>query len=282
MALGLLYLFQEKIIYVPALPGIPRDYPCYPDAFGLDYEDIWIEASDGVRLNAWLMWPEHWAMTQRANRPVIVFFQENAGNMAFRLPFLKAITRLLDCSAFILSYRGYGRSQGKPSEAGIQRDTVAAMEHLLTRQDIDPGRMVLMGRSLGGAVAIYAATLYKRQIKGLIVENTFSSLEATAPMHFPILRPLVGPGKPCNWLLRNKWPSDVRVHNLKDLPVLFLSSSADEMLHPRMMHDLYAVHPSEPWHFTSFEGARHMDCYDTHAAQYWPRLREFIELLFPR
>jgi hypothetical protein len=76
-ALGLLYFLQEKVIYVPVLPGIPRDYPYYPDEFGLKYEDVWFSAADNTRLHAWLIWPSHWAPEQRRERPVIVFFQEN-------------------------------------------------------------------------------------------------------------------------------------------------------------------------------------------------------------
>ena len=76
-ALTLLYFFQEKIIYVPVLPGMPRQYPYYPDAFGLAYEDIWFEAEDGTRLNAWLIYPSHWRKETRQMRPVVVFFQEN-------------------------------------------------------------------------------------------------------------------------------------------------------------------------------------------------------------
>ena len=71
-------------IYVPRLPGIPNEYPYHPDAFGLAYEDIWLTAADGVRLHAWLMWPPHWSEEQRRSRPTVMFFQENAGNMAFR------------------------------------------------------------------------------------------------------------------------------------------------------------------------------------------------------
>lgn len=280
LCLGLLYSLQNKLIYVPVLPGLPRDYVVFPPTYGLDYEDIWITAADGVALNAWLMWPQHWAPARLYERPVLVFFQENAGNMSFRLPFLKALSRALDCSTFILGYRGYGRSQGRPSEQGIMLDAKAAMEHLLSRSDIDPSKIVLMGRSLGGAVAIYAATQYRDKIRGLIVENTFTSLEDVAPHTMPFLSPLLGPGRPCNWLLRNKWYSDRRVKELKSLPILFLSSLSDEMLHPGQMEALYLTHGRAPWHFEPFQGARHMDCYETHGDQYWPIVEEFVDRLF--
>jgi abhydrolase domain-containing protein 13 len=281
VALGLLYFFQEKILYVPSIPGLPRDYPYYPDAFGLEYEDIWMTAPDNVKLNAWLMWPSHWKAEDRKRRPVLIFFQENAGNMAYRLPFLKSLIRVLDCSAFILSYRGYGRSEGSPTEMGLQMDADTAIAHVLQREDIDAKNIVLMGRSLGGAVAIYAGTRHKSKIRGIIIENTFTSIEETVPNMMGFLRPLIGPGKPCNWLVRNKWYSNKRIENLKDVPMLFLSSLADEMLHPGQMLTLYLSHAAPPWSFVPFEGARHMDCFETHAPLYWPAVQEFMGRLFP-
>ena len=98
--------------------------------------------------------------------------------------------------------------------------------------------------------------------------------EETAADHIPLLHLLVGPGRAFNFLIRNKWYSDKRVHELKDLPVLFLSSLADEMLHPGQMQKLYLSHAAPPWSFTPFEGARHMDCYETHAPLYWSAVQE--------
>lgn len=138
-------------IYVPRIPGVPSAYAYLPDAFGLDYEDVWLTTPDNLQLHAWLVWPQHWTPERRRQRPVLVFFQENAGNMAWRLHFLRAATRFLDCSAFIVSYRGYGLSQGVPSERGLQLDAHSALDHLLQREDIDPSRLIIMGRSLGGA-----------------------------------------------------------------------------------------------------------------------------------
>ena len=95
-----------------------------------------------------------------------------------RLPFLKPLTRQLDCQAFILSYRGYGASAGSPSELGLQLDACCAVEHVLRRPDLDPTRVLLFGRSLGGAVAAYAAGRYRAHVAGLVLENTFTGVRA--------------------------------------------------------------------------------------------------------
>ena len=202
-------------------------YPYQPDEFGLEFEDVWLEAGDGVKLHAWMMWPARWAAEQRRRRPVVVFFQENAGNMAYRLHFLKPLTRVLDCSAFILSYRGYGASGGRPSEAGLQADAAAALAHVLSRPDVDPRRVVVFGRSLGGAVAIHAAAARAAAgapLPALVIENTFTRLADVVPKVMPLLGRLIGPGRRFNWLLRNRWDNEREIRGLTRVPILFLSS----------------------------------------------------------
>lgn len=280
VGLSLLYALQEKILYVPVIPGVPRRYINIPNDFGLEYEDLWIQAADGTRLHAWLMWQGGLSNEEVREKPLVVFFQENAGNMSMRLHFLRALVRVLDCRAFILSYRGYGESEGSPSENGLKMDAEAAMDYLLQRDDVSENGTVLMGRSLGGAVAIHAAVKYKQNIAGLIVENTFASIEEMAPLALPFLRPLVGEGKPCNWLIRNKWDSCRAIKSLVETPTLFMVSLADEIVHPGQMFKLYKVHGEKPWLLHSFEDAAHMDCYHTHGPQYWPRLKDFFDSLF--
>lgn len=281
LAVSLLYFLQEKILYVPRLPGIPNDYPYFPDAFHLAFEDVELTTRDGLRLHAWMMWPRHWSAEERRRRPTVLFCQENAGNMAFRLPFLKPLTRFLDCSAFIFSYRGYGRSEGTPSERGLQLDVEAAFEHVLRRTDIDPTKVVVFGRSLGGAVAVYGAVQQQRHLAGLIIENTFTRVVDVVPHTLPFLATLVGPGRPCNFLVRNHWDNVPRLKQLKTLPTLFLSALQDEMLPAPQMKQLYELHPREPWRIVYFPEGRHLDAYDSCAAQYWPAVQEFISSLEP-
>ena len=96
-------------IYIPKIPGVPDEIPFYPDRFGLDYEDVWLTAADGVKLHAWLLRPPAGGFggagaalaaggPPRARGPLLIFFQENAGNMAMRLPFLKLLVRNLGCA----------------------------------------------------------------------------------------------------------------------------------------------------------------------------------------
>ena len=280
--LGLLYALQEKIIYIPVIPGVPKKYMAYPIDYGMEYEDIWIRTKDGTKLHAWMMWRKGFDANKVQKLPLVVFFQENAGNMSMRLHFLRAVVYVLNCKVFILSYRGYGESTGSPSEMGLQKDAHAAMTYLLQRDDYLSNKTIVMGRSLGGAVAIYAATYFKKDISGLIVENTFTSIVDMAPQALPPLRFLIGAGKPCNWLIRNKWDNLNRLRFLSDVPILFLVSSADEIVHPHHMLKLFQTHGKDPWSFYEFEDAAHMDCYHTHGHLYWPKVKSFVDSLIDR
>lgn len=120
-------------------------------------QDVWLTASDGTKLHAWLLVPRGLGRDELAARPLVVFFQENAGNMSHRLPFLRLVASQLRAPIFALDYRGYGQSEGSPSQSGIMRDAQAALEHVLARADAGGGGVFLFGRSLGGAVAIHLA-----------------------------------------------------------------------------------------------------------------------------
>jgi hypothetical protein len=139
-----------------------------PAAFGVDYEELAVRGSDGVRTQAW------W-IPGDLNAPVVLMFHGNAGTIADRLENAMMI-RELGVDLMMAEYRGYGDSQGRPSERGLYADARAA---LAEARDRAAGRPVIVfGRSLGGAVAIDLAS--REPVDGLIVESTFTSLRALA------------------------------------------------------------------------------------------------------
>eukprot|EP00891_Asterochloris_glomerata_P001904 jgi/Astpho2/1904/Aster-00423 len=210
-------------IYVPRLPGLPNGFSYLPNRFGLQYE-------------------------------------ENAGDMSLRLPFLRLLMQHLNCSVFAPSYRGYGLSKGSPNEAGLKLDAQAALDWLQASKDVSQGQIALFGRSLGGAVAIYLAASNPQAVKAVMIENTFTSIEEV----MPLLRPFLGPGRPFNFLIRNKWRSGQQMHKLRQLPVLLLSSLQDEMLPPEQMRQLYnSISSSGNATWAEFPQAGHMDAYET-------------------
>eukprot|EP00483_Globobulimina_turgida_P004783 UN04792 len=183
--LYLIYSQQEKILYlnetIPPKRTSENPSPfANPKQQGLDYENIWITTKDNIKLHAW--WIPYKTYDNKA-APTLIFYHANAGNMGFRLPNLLAIYNKLNVNIFILSYRGYGESEGIPNEDGIKIDAMTAFEYVCKnkKNEIDMDKIYLFGRSLGGAVAIHTAFEIEKlgennvKLAGLVLENTFCS-----------------------------------------------------------------------------------------------------------
>ena len=118
-----LYAYQPKLIYFPI-----RELAATPRHLGLDYEHITFEAEDGVKLDGWFV-------PANVSRGTVLFFHGNAGNISHRLDSI-AIFHKLGYSVMIFDYRGYGRSEGKPSEEGLYRDAEAAWRYLTEQKEL--------------------------------------------------------------------------------------------------------------------------------------------------
>ncbi|KAG1654203.1 hypothetical protein FOA52_009384, partial [Chlamydomonas sp. UWO 241] len=201
---------------------------------------------------------------------------ENAGNMSFRLPFLRAMVRTLNCPVFAVSYRGYGKSSGSPSERGLKLDCEAGLAHLLSRTDVNTSSVFVFGRSLGGAVATHLTAAHQDKIKGLIIENTFTSVENMVGQLLPPLGPLIGCGKPLNFLVKDKWSNLKTLPKITKVPLLMLVSGKDEMVPPRQMWQLHAAQRAPACTIVELPEAHHMDAYDVEPATYWGTLSDFV------
>nr|XP_019070458.1 alpha/beta hydrolase domain-containing protein WAV2 isoform X4 [Solanum lycopersicum] len=180
--MAILVAFQEKLVYVPVLPGLTKAYPITPARLRLLYEDVWLRSSDGVRLHAWFI-----KLFPDCRGPTIIFFQENAGNIAHRLEMVRIMLQRLQCNVFMLSYRGYGASDGYPSQHGITKDAQAALDHLVQRTDIDTSRIVVFGRSLGGAVGTVLTKNNPDKIRQPILFLSGLQDEMVPPFHMQML-----------------------------------------------------------------------------------------------
>jgi len=221
VALGLLngwmFLQQPGMIFFPY-----RDLDAAPSDWGYAYEDVFITTADDVRLHGWYI-PHPEA------RRVLLFFHGNAGNISHRGDSI-AIFHRLGLNVFIIDYRGYGRSQGSPSEQGLYRDAAASWRYLTETRGFDPGEVVLFGRSLGGAVAAQLASTV--QPGGLILESTLSSARDFARSVFPLLSRLV--------VVRYGFDT-VRSVVLVHCPVLVLHSPDDEIMPFALGEKVYAA-----------------------------------------
>jgi uncharacterized protein len=152
-----------------------RELVLTPDQIGLDYREVEFEAADGVRLHGWYL------PARAPRRGSILFAHGNAQNISTHI----ASVGWLPARGFevlLFDYRGYGRSEGSPSLAGLHLDFEAALETLLARPGIDPDRVVVFGQSLGGSLAItaLAALPRRQQVRALIVEGAFTSYRLLA------------------------------------------------------------------------------------------------------
>ena len=173
----MLYLLQERMVFLPHMPG--RSLDATPETAGLAYEDAWIETEDGERLHGWFVPADN-------ARGTLLFFHGNAGNISHRLESLMIFNRL-GLDVLIVDYRGYGQSSGKASEEGTYRDARAAWNYLLSERQVPAGRIVIFGRSLGGAVGAWLASQPDVEPAGIVIESTFSSGLDMGKRLYPVL-----------------------------------------------------------------------------------------------
>ena len=196
----------------------------------------------------------------------MVWFHGNAGNIGHRVDNLADLNSRLGVSIFIFDYRGYGRSDGTPSEQGTYLDAQAALEYVRSRQDVGGQKPVLFGRSLGCAIAAEAAT--KNEAFALVLESPYTSIRDMAKRLYPMI-PGVG------LLLSTKYDCLAKVKDVH-IPIMVLHGDRDEIVPFDMGRELFeAANP--PKRFYTIEGAGHNDTYLVGGAEYYEALASFIE-----
>ena len=254
VVLFVLYIWylESTAIFLPS-----REITTTPQSLGVPYENITFKTQDGVILNGWLAKP-----AQHSKRSTLIYFHGNAGNISDRAEKVAAFVKL-GLNVFIIDYRGYGKSQGKPTEKGLYSDAIAAYDYVIKRPDIDKERIVVYGVSLGGAPAIDLAT--KRKIAALIIESSFSNAHDMAR--------IIVPFAPA-FLIRTQMASDTKVQSLM-IPKLFVHSREDETIPFVLGKKLFdaAPHPKE---FLEISGT-HNEGYLLNSSLYWSGINRFLE-----
>ena len=243
--------YCEKLIVFfpdPHLVGTPAD-------FGLQYQDAFFEAVDGVKLHGW------WV--PKAGAPVLVWFHGNAGNISHRLENIKLLHDRVGVQIFIFDYREYGRSQGRISREGTFRDAAAAYRYVAETRGIPGGDIVLFGRSLGAALATDVAI--QRPCRALILESAFTNSSDMAKMLAPFL---------FDWRPDVPYDNLGRINRVK-VPVLIVHGADDEIIPVAMGRRLFAA-ANSPKDLYIIPGAHHNDTYDVGGKTYFERLRNFI------
>ena len=142
-----MYHSTDRFLYHPDQPATARVYVPSPSICGLTFENVYIKSKDQVRLHVFFVKQTTDALT--AASPTVLYLHGNAGNIGHRLMNVKGLVQLLGCNVCLLEYRGYGHSDGTPSEEGLYLDAQAALDFLVGRPDVDPNKIIVFGRSLG-------------------------------------------------------------------------------------------------------------------------------------
>ncbi|PVZ96634.1 hypothetical protein BB558_007440 [Smittium angustum] len=237
LAVSLLYAYQRDIIYSANIPIGSRTQIDLPSDYGMsNYEQVKIVTKDKLNLDAYLI-KRHgdsniYKSNKSTNGTTILYLHANAGNMGHRLPIARILYNLFDCNILMLSYRGYGRSEGSPSEKGLKMDVDAAMEFLKQNPTTKNTKIVVYGQSIGGAVAIDTAYRYK-EIDAMIVENTFTSLPDVVEHLFPYVWFI-------RYFIKDSWESKSKIGSIS-VPMLFLSGKKDSLVPPKHMLELVTI-----------------------------------------
>lgn len=251
VALGTAELMRRASLFYP------DRYPAGDwDQNGLsrELEPIWFESADGTKLHGWLV------RADRADAPLLVYFHGNAGNVTNRS---EPAVRLADhgMHVFVFDYRGYGRSEGTPSEGDLYDDSLAAWDLMRERHD---GPMVAYGESLGGPYAAFVSA--KRHPCAVVMDSTFPSMGAVAR---EVYRPV-----PVHWLLRPGLETAKHLNRAGE-PVLVMHSVADEVIPFSLGRELYEAIDVEKRFYRS-ESAPHSAMSWLDGEPYFEAIREFV------
>jgi len=248
LLLVMMYL-ENSLIYFPMK---------FPDGnwnpLGITVEDAWCTASDGTKIHGWYV-------PHGQPRAVVLFCHGNGGNITHRADVIRALHDRVGVAVLVFDYRGYGKSEGKPDESGVLADARAARTWLARKTGVGENQIVLMGESLGGAVAVDLATDGAR---ALILENTFSSIPDVAASHYP--------WAPVRLLMRTRFDSAAKIRSYHG-PLYQSHGDRDSIVPLELAKRLFDA-ANEPKQFLLDKGADHND---PHLSQYYDKLREFLE-----
>jgi fermentation-respiration switch protein FrsA (DUF1100 family) len=256
----LMALFERSLIFFPTrYPDGLWDTEAAARKSGCVIEDHFFAAEDGTKLHGWMCR----RIESPANQPVLLFFHGNAGNLSHRADLLIEFATRTPAAVFVVGYRGYGRSEGRPSEAGLYKDARAAWRHLTDDNGIWADRIIIFGKSLGGGVAVDLAL--EAPAAGLIVESSFTSIPDMAGAHYPFVP---------KFMVRTQMNSLVKIEFIS-MPKLFIHSKQDRVVPYRLGRRLYEAAP-EPKRFYEVVGAGHNETWLVGGEAYFNALADFV------
>ena len=256
----LLRISESKFVFFPDLPN-RLEGNWHPA--GLPIQDVWITGYDGTKLHAW------WIPNEKAQYTFLAF-HGNAGNIAGRGYVYEFLNRI-PANVLAVEYRGYGKSEGKPSEKDFYRDARSAYQFLLDKKSVRPETIISFGQSLGTATATNLSSEVK--VGGLILEAPFPSIAAMAHREFPYL-----PG--VELLVYGQMDT---IHKIRKVnaPVLVVQFTSDPVIPPELGQEVYAA-ASSPKKLLQFSMSCHEESSLLAPAKYKAALQDFISKIAPK
>lgn len=237
---SLLLLFlrcmEARILFYPL-----KEIASFPDPADLKFREVYFETADKIKLNGWLVFSKDAGYT-------VLFCHGNAGNISHRIEKIKFFNEL-GCDVFIFDYRGYGKSEGRPSEKGFYKDVEAAYGYLMS-QGVSWDRIIGYGESIGGAVIVDLAS--REKMRGLILDSTLTSIKDMIKGVYPFVP---------HGVFSSRFDSEAKIKTIKT-PKLIIHSVQDEIVPFRLGRRLYEV-SSKPKDFLQIQGGHNSNFYES-------------------
>ncbi|MDD5544248.1 MAG: alpha/beta hydrolase [Acidobacteriia bacterium] len=256
----ILRLVENRFVFHPTRIAASEMPPVIP---GAQMEQHWLESQDGIRLDAWYMTP---SPPPAGPAPVLILFHGNGGSL-FDQPANISRFIKLGWNVLALDYRGYGRSEGHPTEGGLYLDAQSAYDFLVQKKQTDPRILILFGESLGTAVAIRLAS--DNPCAGLILESPWSSFYDMGHTVYPFIPRFV------YYFLNNQWNSADLIQKL-GAPKLIIQGDRDNIVPYDMAYRMYVIAQPPKW-FVPIKGAGHLECFSVGGVKLENRVREFVD-----
>lgn len=225
-----------------------------------DGESVTIGTADGARLGGWFLPP---AQLTTKPWPALLWFHGNGETVAGLASVLREF-RPAHAALLAMDFRGYGASTGRPTVANALQDADAAFAYLRSRPDVDSGRIVVYGRSVGTGPAVHLAATH--QVAGLVLESAFTSLRAMARVHYPMFPAF----------LAGRGFDNLDAISRVTCPVLFVHGAQDGTI-PIGMGRAVAARAPQLREFFVIPRADHNDTYDQGDEEYVRRVAQFVE-----
>ena len=251
----LIYFFQGKLLFFPQritshdIENIKRNYP--------EVEELTLKTADRTKLHGWFI-----KAKTKEPAPLIIYFDGNAGEVSLMIP---ELSKFHHYSIALINYRGYGLSEGVPTQDALFSDATSIYDQLIQRSDVDKNKVVAMGRSLGTGVAVYLAE--NRPLKGAILISPYDSITSIGQRTYPFL--------PVSLLMRNPFNSLSRAPKIK-VPMLCVVASDDRVVpvsHSTKFYDAWAG--KKQWHLINHADHNNLLLDPT----FWPTVANFLDNL---